>query len=59
MNFLVVIVSYLLGSINFAYITARIKGIDISSEGSGNPGTSNVLRTLGTVSYTHLTLPTI
>ncbi len=47
MNFLVVIVSYLLGSINVAYITARIKGIDISSEGSGNPGTSNVLRTLG------------
>ena len=30
-----------------SYITARIKGIDISSEGSGNPGTSNVLRTLG------------
>ena len=47
MNFLVVIVSYFLGSINFAYITARMKGIDISSEGSGNPGTSNVLRTLG------------
>ena len=37
----------MLGSINFAYITAQIKGIDISSEGSGNPGTSNVLRTLG------------
>ncbi len=47
MNFLVLILSYLLGSINFAYITARMKGIDISSEGSGNPGTSNVLRTLG------------
>ena len=47
MNFLVVILSYLLGSINFAYITARFKGIDISSKGSGNPGTSNVLRTLG------------
>ena len=47
MNFLVIILSYLLGSINFAYITARIKGIDISSQGSGNPGTSNVLRTLG------------
>ena len=47
MNSLVVVLSYLLGSINFAYITARIKGIDISSEGSGNPGTSNVLRTLG------------
>lgn len=47
MNFLAVILSYLLGSINFAYITARIKGIDISSQGSGNPGTSNVLRILG------------
>src|SRR6056300_499494 len=47
MNFLAVILSYLLGSINFAYITARIKGIDISSQGSGNPGTSNLLRTLG------------
>ena len=47
MNFIVIILCYLLGSINFAYITARIKGIDISSEGSGNPGTSNVLRTLG------------
>ena len=47
MNFLVVILSYLLGSINFAYITARIKSVDISSEGSGNPGTSNVLRILG------------
>lgn len=47
MNFLVLIFSYLLGSVNFAYITARIKGIDIASSGSGNPGTSNVLRTLG------------
>ena len=47
MNFLVLVFSYLLGSVNFAYITARIKGIDISSSGSGNPGTSNVLRTLG------------
>ena len=47
MNFLVLIFSYLLGSVNFAYIAARIKGIDIASSGSGNPGTSNVLRTLG------------
>ena len=47
MNFLGILFSYLLGSVNFAYITARIKGIDISSSGSGNPGTSNVLRTLG------------
>jgi len=47
MNFLIIILSYFLGSVNFAYIIARIKGIDISSSGSGNPGTSNVLRTLG------------
>ena len=47
MNFLVVIVSYLLGSINFAYITARIKGIDISSEGSGNPGVEKDLTLFG------------
>ena len=47
MNFLIIILSYFLGSVNFAYITSRIKGIDISSSGSGNPGTSNVLRTLG------------
>ena len=47
MNLLIIILSYFLGSVNFAYITARIKGIDISSSGSGNPGTSNVLRTLG------------
>ena len=47
MNLLIIILSYFLGSVNFAYITARIKGIDISSSGSGNPGTSNVLRPLG------------
>ena len=47
MNFLVIILSYILGSINFAYIMAKVKGIDISSLGSGNPGTSNALRTLG------------
>ena len=26
---------------------AKVKGIDIASSGSGNPGTSNALRTLG------------
>jgi glycerol-3-phosphate acyltransferase PlsY len=47
MNFLAIFLSYILGSINFAYIMAKVKGIDISSSGSGNPGTSNALRTLG------------
>ena len=47
MNFLIIILSYFLGSVNFAYIMAKVKGIDIASSGSGNPGTSNALRTLG------------
>ncbi len=39
--------SYLIGSIPFAYIIARSKGIDIFSVGSGNCGASNVLRVVG------------
>lgn len=38
---------YVLGSVDFAVLVARAKGVDIHSVGSGNPGTSNVLRTLG------------
>jgi glycerol-3-phosphate acyltransferase PlsY len=44
---LAIVVSYLLGSVNFGVIVAAGAGIDIRSVGSGNPGTSNVLRTLG------------
>jgi glycerol-3-phosphate acyltransferase PlsY len=45
---IVVIISYLLGSIPFAYIMIRMfKGIDIRQVGSGNVGTTNVLRTAG------------
>ena len=47
MDFLFIFLSYLIGSINFAYIVASFKNMDISSSGSGNPGTSNVMRTLG------------
>jgi glycerol-3-phosphate acyltransferase PlsY len=44
----VVIISYLLGSIPFAYITIRtFKGIDIREVGSGNVGSTNALRTAG------------
>lgn len=39
--------AYLIGSIDFAFVVARAKGVDITSVGSGNPGTSNVLRTMG------------
>ncbi|MEC9308664.1 MAG: glycerol-3-phosphate acyltransferase [Chloroflexota bacterium] len=37
-----IIVGYLLGSIPFAHIAARIKGIDIFSTGSHQAGTANV-----------------
>ena len=47
MSYLFVALSYLIGSINFAYFVAKYKKLDISSSGSGNPGTSNVMRTIG------------
>ena len=47
MNIVAVIVCYLIGSINFAYLVAKYKKINIQEIGSGNPGSSNVLRALG------------
>ena len=44
---LALLAAYLVGSINFAIFVGRIHGVDIREEGSGNPGMSNVLRTLG------------
>jgi acyl phosphate:glycerol-3-phosphate acyltransferase len=47
-TFLVILISYLLGSISFGYIVANMwKGIDLRKVGSGNIGTTNVARTLG------------
>src|SRR5215208_951018 len=43
----VVIASYLLGSIQFGYLAGRMAGIDIRKSGSGNVGATNVIRTLG------------
>jgi glycerol-3-phosphate acyltransferase PlsY len=42
-----VALAYLIGSIDFGVIVPRLFGVDIYAVGSGNPGTSNVLRTLG------------
>lgn len=39
---------YLLGSVPFAYLLARRRGIDLRHVGSGNVGATNVLRTSGT-----------
>ena len=47
MNIVALIVCYLIGSINFAYLVAKYKKINIQEIGSGNPGSSNVLRALG------------
>lgn len=44
---LLCIAAYLIGSINFAIIFSRLKGTDITKKGSGNPGTMNVLRSVG------------
>lgn len=42
------IISYLLGSINFAIIiTRKINGNDIRNSGSGNAGMTNVMRSVG------------
>jgi acyl phosphate:glycerol-3-phosphate acyltransferase len=38
---------YLLGSIPFGYIAGKFKGIDLTKEGSGSTGTTNVLRMVG------------
>ena len=43
----IAIASYLIGATPWGYIIAKSKGIDIRTEGSGNIGATNVLRTLG------------
>jgi glycerol-3-phosphate acyltransferase PlsY len=44
---LLVPLAYLLGTFPSAAIVARRKGVDITAEGSGNPGASNTFRLLG------------
>ena len=41
------LIGYFLGSINFAVLVAKCKGLDLFSLGSGNPGATNVKRTMG------------
>ena len=42
-----IIVGYFLGCIQTGYFVGRLCGLDIRQYGSGNAGTTNVLRTLG------------
>jgi len=46
---LAVVAAYVVGSIDFAVVVARMHGVDIHEVGSGNPGASNVLRSVGKV----------
>lgn len=40
-------VAYVLGSLPFAVLVARMAGVDIFAVGTGNPGASNVFRKVG------------
>jgi acyl phosphate:glycerol-3-phosphate acyltransferase len=44
---LAVSIGYLAGSIPFAFLVARLRGVDVRRSGSGNVGATNVLRTSG------------
>lgn len=47
-NFVIaIVIAYLLGSISPSTILAKMQGIDIKKEGSGNAGATNTLRVLG------------
>jgi len=45
--YILILISYLLGSIPFGYIAGRINKIDIKKIGSGSTGATNVSRALG------------
>jgi glycerol-3-phosphate acyltransferase PlsY len=46
-DLIAVVAAYLVGSIPFAQLLSKRRGIDLRRVGSGNVGASNVLRTLG------------
>jgi acyl phosphate:glycerol-3-phosphate acyltransferase len=42
-----IVLGYLAGSVPFAFLLARRRGVDVRTSGSGNVGAANVLRTTG------------
>ena len=47
LKIILVFVAYLVGAINMATIIGKLKGKNIKKLGSGNPGTMNVMRSIG------------
>jgi acyl phosphate:glycerol-3-phosphate acyltransferase len=57
---LAVVAAYLMGSISFSYYIVRwLRGRDVRSLGSGNPGATNVLRTTGKGAGATVLLPDV
>ena len=47
-NIIIAIIAYLIGSINFSVIISKkMAGFDVREKGSGNAGTTNMLRSIG------------
>ena len=44
---LAIVLAYLIGSVPFAFLLARRRGVDLRAIGSGNVGAANVLRATG------------
>ncbi len=45
--FILALISFVIGSIPFGVVIARLRGVDLKKAGSGNIGATNVLRTMG------------
>ena len=46
--FVIILASYVLGSVPSAFIVGRVRGVYLEQHGSGNAGATNALRVLGT-----------
>lgn len=47
--FILIVIAFVIGSVPFGLLIARLKGVDLRKTGSGNIGATNVLRAVGMV----------